>query len=123
MTVGMWRIASRRLIDAGAVLGDELAQRMTRGSKGAAAEELFSHLRPRMKVSLRWVPPAPEHLTKNGKKRWGQERFRWLRCVVRDVDDEDGKFSLRVCDSQRSVILDLHACDLWNRVVFGHHTD
>jgi hypothetical protein len=79
---------------------------MTQGSKGAAAEELFSHLRPRMKVSLRWVPPAPEHLTKKGRKRWGLEKFRWLRCVVRDVDDENGRFSLRVCGGQRYVISD-----------------
>ena len=45
------------------------------------------------------------------------------RSVVRDVDDEDGKFSLPVCGADRCVILDLRVCYLWNRVVCGHHTD
>jgi len=96
---------------------------MTPGSKGGGAEELFSHLRPRMKVSLRWVPPAPEGLSKAGMKQWGREHFRWLRCVVRDVDEEKGEFSVRECHGQRYVHLHLSARDLWNRVVFGHHCD
>ena len=54
-----------------------------------------------------------EGLSKAGMKQWGREHFRWLRCVVRDVDEEKGEFSVRECHGQRYVHLHVSARDLW----------
>ena len=54
------------------VCAAQIAKRMTHRRKGGGAEELISQLRrPKCKVMLRWVPTAPDKLSRNGKRRWG----------------------------------------------------
>lgn len=96
-----------------------IAARMTPGAKGAAAEGLFAELKVKMKVMLRWVPPAPEHLTKKGKRTWGKAKFRWLPCYVRMIDDECGTIDLRERSGSKWVHESLSASQIWNRLVIG----
>ena len=98
-----------------------IADRMLCGRKGGGAEELISrHLRPKCKVMMRWVPPAPDSLSHTGKRRWGQKHFRWVRCVVTDVDEVSGSVEVREFGSPYWVHPRLSPQDVWNRLVIGH---
>jgi hypothetical protein len=97
-----------------------IAARMTQGTHGGGAEELFSQLKLKMKVMLRWVPDAIPHLSANGRKRWGRVRFRWLRCVVVDLDEESGTVEVREEASPYWVHPRLSSEQLWNGLVIGH---
>ena len=100
--------------------GNEIAKRMSRGVKGSGAEGLYSELRLGLKVMLRWVPPCPVNKSKKGKRKWGAAKFRWVKCRVVGMDEERGTADLREMHTWY-VHADLHAGDLWNRMVIGHY--
>ena len=80
---------------------------------------LFSQLKIGMRVSLRWVPPAPPHLSKNGKRTWGQRKFRWIRCYVHGINEESGRVEVREKHAKRWLHPTLSASELWNSLVIG----
>lgn len=98
--------------------GAVIAERMEPGHKGEAVG-LFEQLRKGMRVSLRWSPPAPEHLTKRGKRTWGQCRFRWLQCHVAKLDEERGTVDVRERGGMRYHHEGLTSTQVWNRLVIG----
>ena len=101
--------------------GNIIAARMTRGQHGGGAEELFSQLKLKATVSLRWVPPPPPHLSQAARRAWGKRYFRWLRCKVVALDEESGTVDVREVASPYWVHGGLNSQELWNRLVVGHY--
>jgi len=101
--------------------GDVIKKRMEQDSDGpwSGSRGIFLQLHVGIRVMLRWVPDAPEHLSKRGKRRYGQSHFRWLACRVVALDHNKCTVEVREVKSPYWVHPVLSSIQVFNSLVIG----
>jgi magnesium chelatase family protein len=66
------------------------------------------------------IPDAPEHLSKNGKRKWGQAHFRWSACKVVALDRIKCTVQVKDVRSPYWVHPQLTSSQVFNCLVIGH---
>ena len=101
--------------------GDVIKKRMEQDTDGPwlGSHGIFLQLHVGIRVMLRWVPDAPEHLSKRGKRRYGQSYFRWLACRVVALDHNKCTVEVREVKSPYWVHPVLSSSQVFNSLVIG----
>jgi len=93
---------------------------MARQANKFGFEGVFRELDIGIPVMPRWVPEAPTFLGRKGKQRWGQSRFRWIKCKVTALNRETRLVEIRQISSPYWVHPQLSASQVYNCLVIGH---
>jgi hypothetical protein len=103
------------------VCGDAIKARQEQDTDGpwSGSKGIFLQLYIGIRVMIRWVPDAPEHLSKNGKRRWGQSHFRWSACKVVALNCVKYTVVVREVRSPYWVHPELSSYQVFNCLVIG----
>jgi len=102
--------------------GDVIKARQEQDTDGpwSGSKGIFRDLHIGTHVMLRWVPDAPEHLSKNGKRKWGQAHFRWSACKVVALDSIKCTVQVKDLKSPYWEHPQLTSSQVFNCLVIGH---
>ena len=105
---------AKRVLERGERCRADMSARSDMGVELLAGRGLFEQLCPNVRVTYRFVPPAPPTVHgKHAKRKWGSANARWVHATVQSRSDTH----VWLRDRHGGKCVELSVSDVSNRVV------